>query len=217
MFTFKKIGIVIGVTGALAIGLAGSAFAQSSMLDGKHDLGGDIYTSEGLEASANGQICIYCHTPHNADANGVGALWARDDSTLATFAVYTSGSIQNNTGGTDAIGVETLACLSCHDGTIALDEALGGTTDMGDLTGGSTAVITDLQKQHPVGLTITGADDGIVTMVDGALGGLPLFASTNDQMECATCHDVHSDSSNGYFLRVSNTNSGLCTTCHTNK
>lgn len=214
MFNLKKIGILIGFAGALGIGLAGSAFAASQMTDQEHDLGGALYTGD--YAVQDGEVCVYCHTPHNATA-GVGALWARSDSS-ATFTAYTSGSLDATVTNANAAGVETLACLSCHDGTVALDEALAGSSVkyMGLITD-TTAVITDLEKQHPVGITIADDDDGIVAMVDDTLGGFPLFAALGDQMECATCHDVHGDGTLDYFLRASNTDSGLCTTCHTNK
>jgi predicted CXXCH cytochrome family protein len=40
---------------------------------------------------------------------------------------------------------------------------------------------------------------------------LPLF---DGKMQCATCHDVHDNSTYRPFLRASTTQSALCLACH---
>jgi len=70
------------------------------------------------------EVCVFCHTPHGGrdDVAGGGApLWNRALPT-GTFTNYTSPNFDNDQGGGSAgpKGV-SLACLSCHDGTIALD------------------------------------------------------------------------------------------------
>ena len=43
--------------------------------------------------------------------------------------------------------------------------------------------------------------------------GVKLFGASNDQVECASCHDPHGSGTN--FLRVAqDANSALCVTCH---
>ena len=86
-------------------------------------------------ATGTTEVCVFCHTPHGGRtdvAGGSAPLWNRalppstvvdpgDTSTVGGFIMYTS---PNFDGGTDAAtgpkGV-SLACLSCHDGVIALD------------------------------------------------------------------------------------------------
>lgn len=112
---------------ALAIAtIATAASAQSTVVGSPHDLsptGGNIVAAAG---QAQGQICIYCHMPHNA--NNVGApLWNRTNSTTA-FTMYSSANSSTfmlNPGDTNSaarpVGPVSLACLSCHDGTTAFN------------------------------------------------------------------------------------------------
>jgi predicted CXXCH cytochrome family protein len=41
-----------------------------------------------------------------------------------------------------------------------------------------------------------------------------MYGATNDQVECATCHNPHDQTTFGKFLRFDNAASALCTTCH---
>jgi predicted CXXCH cytochrome family protein len=41
-----------------------------------------------------------------------------------------------------------------------------------------------------------------------------LFGTANDQLECASCHDVHNGTSLAALLRKDNTSRQLCLTCH---
>jgi predicted CXXCH cytochrome family protein len=63
-----------------------------------------------------GEVCVYCHTPHGGDS--IAPLWNRS-LTTASFSMYDSSTIDTTIPGTPS-GV-SLACLSCHDGTIAVD------------------------------------------------------------------------------------------------
>jgi predicted CXXCH cytochrome family protein len=120
------------------------------------------------------EICKPCHTPHNAvDTNLTGRLWAHTLST-ATYVYHggTStgdGSTRPEAGTGSAtqadMDVATRLCLSCHDGTVALDSFMGknGASDgkfIGDAGGqhgaatanlGSGQVANDLTNDHPVG------------------------------------------------------------------
>ena len=76
-----------------------------------------------------------------------------------------------------------------------------------------------LQNDHPVGMTYRGVAATAAGLTDIATAsglGFKFFneASGNDQMECATCHDPHTDLQIK-FLRVAPAN--LCQDCHANK
>lgn len=68
------------------------------------------------------EVCVYCHTPHGANANISVPLWNR-------AIVAPSGGYQTyNQLGTNTLtqpvsqpGANSLACLSCHDGQTAID------------------------------------------------------------------------------------------------
>jgi predicted CXXCH cytochrome family protein len=171
-------------------------------------------TSHDMSARGFGttEICIFCHTPHNANADKLAPLWNHGSST-ATYTLYTSGTM--NAAGGQPAGTSK-ACLSCHDGTVARDTY--GTRTGTSLITGSTLVGTDLSNDHPVSITY----DAAVALADGSLKtpasaslvsvGVPLFGA---KVECASCHDVHDNSVvGGNFLRVSNAGSALCIKCH---
>lgn len=197
----KKL-VFIGV--AMLLGM--SAMAQ--ITGSAHDFSSDTWNS-------TGRICIVCHTPHNADLTVTDSpLWNHDVTTVAAYTVYSGTGTLDATDLGQPDGVSKL-CLSCHDGTVALD-SFGGATGTTFLTG-SALVGTDLSDDHPISFTydaaLATADGELATPSGGTVGTLPLFGASSDQMECATCHDVHDDT-NGNFLLMDNTASALCLTCH---
>jgi len=74
-----------------------------------------------------GEVCVYCHTPHNPNPEINAPLWNRPKPSAA-FSLYSSSTLDSKPG--QPAGV-SLACLSCHDGTIAMDAILnkGGNWD----------------------------------------------------------------------------------------
>jgi len=170
-----------------------------------------------------GEICVYCHTPHAGQVDA--PLWNRSYPT-GPYQMYSSATIdmsQINPGTPTGI---SLACLSCHDGTIAIDvitnppngysgPAPDGTNFM---PVGSTNLGTDLRNDHPVSVTY---DNSVATgdpaffdasAVIGA--GLKLFGPSADELQCASCHNPHDNTTAQPFLRISNGSSALCKTCH---
>ena len=171
---------------------------------------------------SNDEICLPCHTPHGAKTllDNLVPLW-NHDVTAATFTLYSS-----PTGPLDATDLAdpdgvSKACLSCHDGTIAVD-AYGSNTPSTMIT---TPLGSDLSNDHPISFTYnTGlattdgelfdpatTDAGLSTA--GTIQNRMLFA---DQLECASCHDVHNtecDTCPSLLLK-DNAGSALCLTCH---
>ena len=70
----------------------------------------------------------------------------------------------------------------------------------------------NLSNDHPVSFDWV---DGLPGMFAGAPTNpaLRLFGSTK-RMECATCHNVHDETSYPPFLVMSNTGSAMCRACH---
>ncbi|MCF6169584.1 MAG: cytochrome c3 family protein [Bacteroidales bacterium] len=173
----------------------------------KHD-----FSTKGWNPS--GEICIVCHTPHNA-ITGAEPLWNHELST-ATYTVYSSSTMDATPGQPNG---NSKLCLSCHDGTVAIDN-FGGATGGSQFIGGNKNLGTDLSNDHPISFTydaaLAGTDGGLFdpTTTNSGLGGTitadMLFAN---EMQCASCHDVHDDT-NGDFLVMSNAASALCLTCH---
>jgi predicted CXXCH cytochrome family protein len=120
----------------------------------------------------------------------------------------------------------SLACLSCHDGVTGFDALVNkpgsgaGTTPtftFNPMPAGVTKLGTDLTNDHPISFTynaaLATADGGLVTPASDSLvvTGIPLYS---EKMECASCHNVHNNTTAQPFLRVANAGSGLCLKCH---
>lgn len=72
-----------------------------------------------IQSSTEDQICIFCHTPHNA--RPAVPLWNKVMPGQA-FNMYTSSnSLSPAAKGVTAPGPESLLCLSCHDGRTAVN------------------------------------------------------------------------------------------------
>lgn len=203
----KYIGMMAAVVGA-SLTLAG--YSQSGSIVGtKHDMSAKPW-------NPTQTLCGVCHTPHNSIA-AQPALW-NHQVTAAVFTVYASptmNSVAGQPGGTSKL------CLSCHDGTVAL-ENYGGVNNGVNLIAGAANVGTDLSNDHPISITY----DAALATADGALfnpavkewngvgsgfiSAKMLFAN---KVECASCHNVH-DNQFTKFLRKANTGSALCLTCH---
>lgn len=181
------------------------------------------------------EICVACHTPHNSDTSVTDApLWNHTETT-ASYTLYTNpGTLDATT--TQPTGVSKL-CLSCHDGTVAIDSIVNSPLvsplpPTNFMTGDSVVGGDGLNNDHPISFSYDGAlattDGGLhdptnttTTIGDGTdnktglISDVMLFGTNNDRVECATCHDVHNKFTNGgKLLRISNAASGLCLTCH---
>ena len=67
-----------------------------------------------------GEICVYCHTPHGANTTIAAPLWNRTNK-ANTYNTYNSSTI---TQPVSQPGPNSLSCLSCHDGTVAVDSII---------------------------------------------------------------------------------------------
>jgi predicted CXXCH cytochrome family protein len=124
-------------------------------------------------------------------------------------------------------GSTSKLCLSCHDGTVAVN-SFGGTTGTTFLSGGDN-LGTALTNDHPIGFTY----DAALVTADGALQPITTAVTIGSgtktkvgtiasnllyagKMECASCHDVHNTftAASGKLVKVSMASSALCTTCH---
>jgi hypothetical protein len=143
---------------------------------------GATYTAEYTAPGADRQdrICVYCHHPHNTikgTATQYSPLWNRDLQTT-TYTGYNNGNMMSGVGVTasqhkinaDATGIKgvSLLCMSCHDGTIAMNaysQTTGiqgalqgaGSNDPGSRLGTGVSIAskagfgTDLSNHHPMG------------------------------------------------------------------
>lgn len=203
-----------------ALCAAGARAQIVSMVSSPHDLSAG--SAANVRASGEDQVCIFCHTTHSASP--IAPLWNRAMSPQA-YLVYASRSLDANPGQPTG---DSKLCLSCHDGTIALGSVLrrgGSVAGIGapiPMRGGVTTMPhgranlgTDLRDDHPISFTY----DSSLAGKDGRLRdpfALPphIKLDLNRELQCTTCHDAHNNAF-GKFLVMRNTNSELCTSCHT--
>jgi predicted CXXCH cytochrome family protein len=213
-----------------------------------------------VPADAKARICIFCHAPHNAyklspanggPAMGVGAgptapdaydflpLWNHTLPAATVYTMYYPGPGSPATGpkaqqsAGAVVGSTSLLCLSCHDGSVAVNSYGNGaqvSVSTGTATIGPGYVIGKdgiLQNHHPIGFSyaqVYPTDTEIRNPATAAMGNAGmvsthLYASQNlgatDTMECGTCHSVHNTGNTGEsLLWRSDGNSHLCLTCH---
>jgi predicted CXXCH cytochrome family protein len=238
----KKLLVVVVV---LAIALTATV-AMAGIVGSRHDLsstGGSGQVAPASDSYSNDEICIWCHTPHSANAAG-RPLWNKSVQSTA-YTPY--GPTINNATGVVTLSANgtTKACLSCHDGVNAINNLInyaggGGVTATGtnvpfDGQALGTAVPMDpassfligqdLRDDHPVGF----AYDMTASMQGTTLNALPgtggnivkvtgvgtISGQAAATVECSSCHDPHGVVGTTAFLRISNSQSALCMACHT--
>ncbi|WP_310442079.1 cytochrome c3 family protein [Sulfurimonas sp.] len=199
-----------------------SAYLFAGSISGSpHDLSGNTAVLGGVAAADNGEICVYCHTPHAANTAFAGApLWNKATPS-GTFTMY--GTTIAGTTGDATPASPSLACLSCHDGASAIDSIVnapgsgmgafsagtknivnGVTTTYGGNIGGAPGVATvgnpNLANDHPVSIVYTEGRAGLratTTVLADITTTTWVGATTianllrSTKVECGSCHDPH--------------------------
>ncbi len=187
----------------------------SDVANTKHNL--SVTGPGSVRADSESQICVFCHTPHNAENIPAAPLWNRSLSG-ATYNTYSSNSM-DATGLNQPAGSSKL-CLSCHDGTLALGTVnvlngkenvtvplqgtgAGGTMPPGDgvQTGFTRYLGTDLSNDHPISFTYDSAlassdgelrDPQLESYIQNRVPGIkPVVPLESDKLQCISCHDPH--------------------------
>jgi len=120
----------------------------ASVVGSRHDLSSTNPSATHVKVTGDGgtgfdttQTCVFCHTPHGSQSRDTvdAPLWNRGITT-ASYQPYQSPTLDGGSGGVaPAPDGVSLACLSCHDGTVALDllvnkPGAGGWIDPSDPT-----------------------------------------------------------------------------------
>ncbi|UCD78318.1 MAG: cytochrome C [Desulfobacterales bacterium] len=210
---FAALVLLAGFSGISIAGIVGSM----------HDFSFDTWSKN--------QICLPCHTPHNAESVEGAPLWNHALS-QANYQMYSSPTMNAQVPGSPT-GSSKL-CLSCHDGTVSLD-AFGGGDNSGIFITGDANLGTNLSNDHPISIVyndqLAAADPGLwdptakqVTIGSGNFtqaGTIQeVLLDANSELQCSACHAVHNDyvadpdDPFNYFLKISVGNSDLCMTCH---
>jgi predicted CXXCH cytochrome family protein len=159
----------------LALSTVGYAQNTSVVAGGPHDLSNGS-ALRNTNVTIDAQTCIFCHTPHGGSTST--PLWNRAAPTGGAYQLYTSSTTTVTTTAGQVAASVSGACLSCHDGTIAVDvltnvnglafgpavsftrqtataKATYGSTAPGAnnrMTGGLPFLGNDLRNDHPVSI-----------------------------------------------------------------
>lgn len=239
----KKLSILLGglVLGAALTLLPGSA--KASIIGSKHDFSSYTnYWVNGVDTAighGSTNVCGECHTIHHAPDPARGPLWIHTP-TSQTFKTYDqSGSETFPSGVTVVLGSSSLACLGCHDGTVAVNsqDSLSGSSVVTTTNAGTPVYIAasaipvqinggqdDLTHMHPIGVSYADCQSALPSGSLNAVGnafnapGSPTVGNVlrNGNVECSSCHDIHRTLGNSPASGIYTVASGqnLCLGCH---
>lgn len=217
--------LIIGLLAYLFYPFPDANILRAGIKNSHHDFSGASWS--------NGEICRPCHVPHNAITDEPNSpLWSHTLS-QATYSIYTSTSLNSVP---DQPSGKSKLCLSCHDGTLTLGDHVGGSTYGSKLISPNFSQGTVLADDHPISFTY----DQSLANTDGELydpsstmsglgGTIAEDLLDNGRMECSSCHDphisrntqgcsgchwVHGQTTKTLSLRIDNTASAFCLTCH---
>ncbi len=244
----KKLRLILG---GLAIGAAVSWLPSNSqaaigIVGSAHDFYQNTNawingTTKWLTGTRT-NVCGECHTIHHAPDPTKGPLWIHTASSQ-TYKTYDQAHSDtfDALGLTVTLGSSSKACLSCHDGTVAINDQtslVNGASGVSSQTivGGTGVFLddrvipinnNDLTHMHPIGVSYTAAAAAVPTgELKDPSGTFPNTTGSptiNNQlkgltktMECTTCHDIHRTRGNapnsGIYTIASGQN--LCMGCH---
>ena len=210
---FSKSTLGAAIAGVSLIA-ASSAFAaptttqMTSIADSWHNLGsGNIKDGTPNLTGAipnhstdTAEVCVFCHTPHGGDNTAAVPIWNRVLSDPAQYTRYSDLGTSTFDATEAPIGSVTIACLSCHDGTNAIDNVINAPGSGGFNAGGAQIgngftgddqvagklapgivqnLGTDLSNDHPVSMQYAGggisvaAPDGPTNDIDFVAGNNP--------------------------------------------
>lgn len=235
---------------AFAVAIIGDPVlgADDPILGSKHDFTGlnnraGVVAMPGVAFSDYGYSCVYCHVPpedagaNSADFGGIPD-WNRFTPATENYKLYDSPTLNSKTSSPNPI---SMLCLSCHDGTMAVDMVvfkpatfnsaedkamhmrINGSDNIescGKCHNGQVAhdisvkvIGTDLSNDHPISMRYAGLgfDDPDFRPPDNPDGFNNGVKLYNGNVECMTCHNVHNPT-NELLLRAKA--EVLCFTCH---
>jgi len=188
-----------------------------------------------IKAVSETQICIFCHTPHNASP--AYPLWNHDPSAVTNYINYWSETMKAYGSEAEAPPIDGFSklCLGCHDGTVALGAIVSrqqdiqmvtipGVVEGGKLMPGARGYIgTDLRGSHPISFIF---DEGLKNSRNADPGLMPLKWPINDAdvklyptqggygVQCTSCHDPHLTKAVWPPFWRKTTYEEVCSVCH---
>lgn len=154
--------------GVVTFGVMSWTDVRAAVEDTKHNLGSTNTTGTN-SFSGTADVCVFCHTPHGGSLAASVPLWNRTLSAPASYTTYADLNSATIDGQIAPVGSVSLACLSCHDGTQAMNVVINDPNDLnGGVWTGSNVNVgtgqlingpnlgTDISNDHPIGVQYGG-------------------------------------------------------------
>ena len=205
----------------MALLLAASTAVAGTIVGSVHDFSGAGWSG--------GAICTPCHNQGNSANSLVPGMgqWNHQINMGQSYMLYSSTTLKS--AAVTEIGIRSKLCLSCHDGTIAVD-SFSGRTGSQFITSANN-IGTNLKNDHPIGMvydqTLAGQNPTLFNPVSAQVtigaADMAITDSINNlllydgKMECVSCHDVHNNftvGTTGLLLMSTSGNGSICTACH---
>lgn len=174
----KRLNLLL-VGAALALPLMAQAATNKGIEGSVHDFSN---VTNNLWNTRSG-VCSPCHAAHHTDPDQIVPLWVHATST-ASFTMYSSPSMQGVVSSSPT--GSSLACLSCHDGTVAINASISGVSG----TNGpiyidpSAQIGPNLHSTHPISFTydagLATADGGLENPVTYKIGDTKTLLTVNN-------------------------------------
>ncbi len=190
------------IVGLIVAALVSGAAHGGSIVGSDHDMTSIGITRQhaGTDFNDYDEVCVYCHTPHGADPSV--PLWNRQIN-QGSYTLYNSATLDASMEQPSLTGI-TRMCLSCHDGTIAVDSLVNTPNNNFPVAGDHMRMSTDLAADSCNSCHST-ADDGVTVDVG------PSFVTTDlsDDHPVSFVYDDDLATTDGGLETPSNTPSGL--------
>ncbi len=178
------------------------------------------YESDNVE-----EICVFCHTPHGGLLTG--PLWNHSMPSASSFTHYNSVTLSGymqNLSATRDVNDESLLCMACHDGSVAVDHLVNNPNSIGTdpvtFFGGNTEVFIPEVNDKPaarIGASLNNlagsgdlTDDHPISFSYDSVLADPAYSGGSKDGEL---HDVATALSEDVrFFR--STNNVECSSCH---
>ena len=207
-----------------AIMMLTATSSYAGIRNSKHDLSSaNSNNVSQLKSTTQNQVCIFCHTPHNAGSTS--QLWNRRSasSQASAYKMYSSPSTSSAVNSVKSLDntSSSYKCLTCHDISftdLKLSGALYNNSQgtMNNLLSQTTwdsvyrignspnlqqvGTGGDLRDDHPVHFDYAAAVNAARTQLQPlatAINNLKINGNTNvfpgNKMECGSCHLVHNE------------------------
>ena len=187
----------------------------------KHDL--SATSTAAIKSATQTDTCVFCHLVHNSQP-GVGRpLWSHTMTTqnLTWAPTTTVRGTTLPTSITSSALAGSRACMSCHDGTVALGDLLngqGGTVSGTNVTAGKLSGGVNVlnpgssQLNHPLGVGKPAAIPGFTNFKLVPPGSAVNYDAAGN-VQCDSCHNPH-DNTFPPFLKINPAGGAICFTCH---